>query len=226
MLDLVPLTRALSSLGALDPGGPRVKLFVPPGGNSTLRALGCAFARPPEHLEGASEGSLKIVSVDLFSEFLDLAEYSPDRPLRFGGLDVQVVPMRHVGSAFEPLDTRSNAYGMRITDGESVLAYTGDTGDDPGLDTLAHDADLLLCEASLRTEDPDTTGRHGHLTATQTGQIAARNGVGKLLLTHFAYPPRDAAGDYRYGDLVALASKEFDGPVEAVEVGNSYKIGV
>ena len=226
ILDLVPLTRALSRLGALNPEGPSVKLIVPPGGNSTLRALGFAFARPQAHLQGAGESNLKIMSVDLFSDFFDLAEYDPDHPLRFGGLEVQVVPMRHVGSAFEPLDTRSNAYGFRITDGESVLAYTGDTGDNPGLETLARDADVLLCEAFLRSDDPGTTGPHDHLTASQTGQIAARNGVGKLLLTHFLHPPHDAAGDYHYADLAEIASKEFDGTVEAVEVGSTYKIGV
>ena len=208
MLDLLPLTRTLRNLGALQPGGPRVKLLVPPGGNSTLRALGFAFAKPLEHMEGASDEEMKIQSVNLFTHFFDLAEHDPDRILRFGGLEVQLVSMRHVGGGFEPIDTKSKAFGMRITDGRAVLAYTGDTGDNPGLDVLARDADILLSEASMRDEVPDITGRHGHLTAAQAGRIAARNGVGRLILTHFVYPLPYNVRPYTYNDLVALASEE------------------
>ncbi|MDP6402644.1 MAG: MBL fold metallo-hydrolase [SAR202 cluster bacterium] len=207
VLDLMPYTRTLNRAGALKPGGPRVKLFPPPGGNAVLRTIAFAFAKPPEVLEGASEETKKLSTADLFSNMFDLAEYDPHGSLSFGGLDVSFVPMRHAGSAC----------GMRITDGTSVLAYTGDTGDCPGLAELARDADILLSEASLREFDPDTSGRHGHLTPAEAGRVAAQAGVKRLLLTHMSRSEPEWCAE-----MVALASAEFDGPVEAVSPDDRY----
>ena len=39
------------------------------------------------------------------------------------------------------------AYGFRITAGDAVLAYSGDTDACEALDDLARGADLFLCEA-------------------------------------------------------------------------------
>jgi len=172
-----------------------------------LRTIAFAFAKPPEVLEGASEETKKLSTADLFSNMFDLAEYDPDGSLSFGGLDVSFVPMRHAGSA----------YGMRITDGTSVLAHTGDTGDCPGLDTLARDADILLSEASLREFDPDTSGRHGHLTPGEAGRAASRSGVKRLLLTHMSR----SDPEWR-AEMVALASEELDGPVKAASPDDRY----
>lgn len=207
VLDLMPYTRTLNKAGALKPKGPRVKLFPPPGGNAVLRTLAFAFAKPPEVLEGASEATKKLGSADLFSNIFDLAEYNPDQSLSVGGLDVVFVPMRHVGSA----------YGMRITDGTSVLAYTGDTGACDGLYTLARNADILLSEASLKEFDPDTSRRHGHLTPTEAGQVASRSGAKRLLLTHMSRCDPEWKAE-----MVALASAEFDGPIEAVSPDDRY----
>jgi ribonuclease BN (tRNA processing enzyme) len=210
VLDLMPYTRTLYKAGALTPGGPRVKLFSPPGGTTVLRTIAFAFAKPPEVLEGAAEETKKLSTADLFSNLFDLDEYDPDESLRFGGLDVSFVPMRHVGSA----------YGMRITDGTSVLAYTGDTGDCEGLDTLARDADILLSEASLRDFDPDTSVRHGHLTPAEAGRVASRSRVNRLLLTHMSRNDPDWQVE-----MVGLASAEFSGTVEAVSPDDKFVIG-
>src|SRR5205823_13316759 len=138
ILDLLPYTRVLRTAGQGASGEPafappegaggacpaptsgrrRVKLFAPPGGAAVLRALAGVFAKPPEQLAGAPAATVRFSGPALFAEFFELAEYDPAATIRVGGLEVSFVPMRHVGSAF----------GMRVTDGATLLAYTGDTG--------------------------------------------------------------------------------------------------
>ncbi|SEN60522.1 MBL fold metallo-hydrolase [Actinacidiphila rubida] len=107
------------------------------------------------------------------------------------------------------------AYGFRVEQGGSVLAYSGDTGPCASLKTLAEGADLFLCEASFthgKEDIPDL-----HLNGREAGQAATRAGAGRLVLTHI--PPwtnpsvslRDAQGAY-------------DGPVELAKAGAVYEI--
>ena len=75
------------------------------------------------------------------------------------------------------------AYGFRITAGDAVLAYSGDTDACEALDDLARGADLFLCEAGyIEGRDDRFTGVH--LTGRRAGEAAARAGVGHLALTH------------------------------------------
>ncbi|GAA3392741.1 hypothetical protein GCM10020369_55550 [Cryptosporangium minutisporangium] len=83
--------------------------------------------------------------------------------------------------------------GVRLSAGQTVLAYTGDTGPDPLLAELGRDADLYIREAT------DRPGRNGEsarnlLTSAEAGRWATRAGARRLLLTHF-WPgnDRDAA---------------------------------
>ena len=107
------------------------------------------------------------------------------------------------------------AYGVRVTAAGRTLAYTGDTGPCPALDTLAGEASLLLSEASFRDggENPDAL----HLTGRQAGEVAARNGVPRLVITHV--PPW-----YAPADMVAEARMVFDGELSAARPGLSYDI--
>ena len=77
--------------------------------------------------------------------------------------------------------------------------------------TLADDADLLVCESTFADADAALADDYGHLTAGQAGQIAARAGARRLVLTHFsqryddaAQHLRDAAAAYD-GDIVLAA---------------------
>ena len=105
------------------------------------------------------------------------------------------------------------AFGLRISAHGRVLAYTGDTGPCAALDVLTRDADLLLAEASFRHGDPNPDDVH--LTGREAGEVAARNGVRRLVVTHV--PPWYAAAD-----MVAEAVEVYDGPVAAAEPGASY----
>ena len=80
--------------------------------------------------------------------------------------------------------------GYRVeADGRSV-AISGDTIPCEGLDNLARGADVLvqccyLADAEVTNPHLERLARFTLATGSQVGKIAARAGVGKLVLTHF-----------------------------------------
>ena len=103
--------------------------------------------------------------------------------------------------------------GVAISDGTSSFVYTADTGYCSDLVGHAGGADLILAEASLMGEDADVAANVGHLTAGQAGELAARAGAHKLVLTHFSpeYDPmllRQQAEKVFPGDVIP--AKEFE----------------
>jgi ribonuclease BN (tRNA processing enzyme) len=107
------------------------------------------------------------------------------------------------------------AYGIRVTAGGRTLAYTGDTGPCDALDRLADRADLLLAEASFHhgaANPPDV-----HLTGHQAGEVAARNGVPQLVITHV--PPW-----YDVAEMLREAHGTYAGDVTAAVPGASYSV--
>ena len=97
----------------------------------------------------------------------------------FEGFTVETLPMAH----------RPESIGYRITgdDGRTVV-YSGDTDVCDNMVTLAHGADVLICESAF----PDDLKVPGHLTPSQAGELAASANVPRLVLTHF-YPECDQA---------------------------------
>jgi ribonuclease BN (tRNA processing enzyme) len=83
------------------------------------------------------------------------------------------------------------------------------------LDRLADGADLLLAEASFR--HGDTNPDDLHLTGRDAGEVAARNGVPRLVITHVP-PWYDAA------EMVAEARTTYDGDATAAVPGASYRL--
>jgi ribonuclease BN (tRNA processing enzyme) len=111
----------------------------------------------------------------------------------FGSFRIRSAPVAH--------NPESLAYRVTGPGGGSVV-YSGDTDYSQNLIRLAENADLLVCEASL----PDEQKVDGHLTPSLAGEIAARAGVRKLVLTHF-YPECDAV------DAAAQCRRAYDGPL-------------
>lgn len=107
-------------------------------------------------------------------------------------------------------------YGFRISWGGASLAYTGDSGPCPALDELADGVDVLLSEASW-THTPDRLPGL-HLSGREAGELAARAGVGRLLITHV--PPWTSRED-----VLKEAQSAFDGPCELVVEGGRYEVG-
>ena len=83
-----------------------------------------------------------------------------------------------------PVNHTPQSIGLRIEDmAGRTIVYSGDTGYCEGIVDLATGADLLILESSF----PEGKEVQGHLTPSQAGDIAARSGIKRLLLTHF-YP--------------------------------------
>ena len=106
--------------------------------------------------------------------------------------------------------------GVRLTAEGLTVAYTGDTGPDPRLRDLAHEADLFIAEASdrlQRSDVPPARPRSGmHLTAHDAGAAAQAGGARRLLLTHF-WPGNDRESSRRE------AAEVFDGEVLLADEG-------
>lgn len=108
------------------------------------------------------------------------------------------------------------AYAMRISVGDKVLAYTGDSGVTPVLTEIASNADLLLSEASFLegVENPPAL----HLTGLDAAKLADEAGVKRLVLTHMP-----AWHDHER--IIADAhSGPFNGPIHVAEAGATYRI--
>lgn len=69
--------------------------------------------------------------------------------------------------------------------GQSV-AFVMDTRWCDAALSLADGVDLLVCESTFLHADADLAERYGHLTARQAGELAARAGARRLVLTHFS----------------------------------------
>src|SRR5581483_6927096 len=113
--DLVPWTFG----AAFGPGRstPKPELWLPPGGEERLRAFG---------------GPLAFTS--MLSQAFEVHEYG-DAVFTAAGFEVTPVRLAH----YDQL-----TFGLRVSDGASILAYSGDTAPTAALADLAQDADLFL----------------------------------------------------------------------------------
>ena len=105
--------------------------------------------------------------------------------------------------------------GSRITIGDTVVAFTGDTAPTPEIDGLAADADLLICDPTwLESQRP--LPADVHCTGAEAGRAAASAGARRLLITHVS-PYNDpqavadeAATHYDGEVIVAVDLMEID----------------
>jgi ribonuclease Z len=92
-----------------------------------------------------------------------------------------------------------------------IVAFIMDTGVCAAAVKLAADADLLVIESTFLSTEHELAVESGHLTAAQAGQIAARAGVRRLVLTHFSQRYRELA------PFVQEAAKHFTGDIRLAE---------
>lgn len=120
------------------------------------------------------------------------------RPAFDGAIDLRPLPvaagltLAGLACRFARTDHPIPCWAMRITDGQRVLVYTGDTGVGTDLAPFAAGADLLLAEATYSEATGQARAAFGHMTGAEAAQLARRAGVGRLLLTHLN-PTADAA---------------------------------
>ncbi len=108
----------------------------------------------------------------MFENAFELREFEPGVPFSAAGFEVEARPVQHYGL---------EAYGFRVREPESgaLLAYSGDAAPGEGLREIAADADLFLCEATLRDGNSE-----GELRGHASAQEAVGCTDGPILLTH------------------------------------------
>ncbi|CCH31042.1 MBL fold metallo-hydrolase [Actinosynnema sp. NPDC047251] len=201
--DLLPIGKSLLTRLVEVPGGPAadaetfrpVPLYVPGGARELFRRWSALFPVTTMPLLDKA-----------FEVAFDVREYRPGDRFTVGDCTAELRELRHV---------QPNC-GIRLTSAGGSLAYTGDTGPTPVLAELAAGADVLLAEATLTRSDVTA---HGHLSGADAGRAAARAGVGRLVLTHFA----SVEPDWLSG-LAGAASREFAGPVTLAEPGMTLAV--
>ncbi len=154
--DLVPWVWGASFGPGRD--APPPDLWLPPDGTVQIDHLGMHFGRE-----------------DMFHDAFSVREYSEGRPFAAAGMTVTPHRVLHYD-----LQT----YGLRIDDGERVLAYSGDTGPSDALVELARDVDLFLCEATLASGAAEANGARGHLSVEEAVAAFTASGARRLVLTH------------------------------------------
>jgi ribonuclease BN (tRNA processing enzyme) len=190
VLDLLPLSGEIVRVLV---GDRRIDLHVPAGGGrDVLNALDAAFPR------GRSGTATR------FDETFTLREYGPDDTLRIADLELTFAPTAHPQPCF----------AIRLTDGRTVVVYGADGAPSEAVEELAAGADLLVLEATL-LDDEAAAAEHGHMTAGQAGELAARADAGQLLLTHLL----PGAGFV----FARLAARAFDGAVDLAREGWTYE---
>ena len=133
---------------------PQPELWVPPGGTEKIRAI--------EDMLGARA----------ILEAFVVREYEGGTPFEAAGYEVTPVQVLH----YDQL-----TFGMRVSDGERTLAYSGDSAPSPALADLARDADLFICEATLAKPEPEL---RGHLTEQEALAAYQDSGAKRLLIVH------------------------------------------
>ena len=88
------------------------------------------------------------------------------------GLNIATMPVRH------PVPCRA----LRLTDGEKVLVFTGDTNDCEGLGDFSRHADVLLADAAFLSQE--WTDQKPHMSAAGAARLAESAEAGMLYLTH------------------------------------------
>ena len=171
--DLVPWVWG-STLG---PGteADQPQLWVPPEGREMLSSIGGRLGRP-----------------NMFEDAFDLREYTDGEPFEAAGFEVTPHRVLH----YDLL-----AFGFRASANGTVVGYSGDSGPSNGLEELARNADLFVCEATLLQTNPEG-GTRGHLSADEANDAFKASGAKRLLLTHRPFErPLDGSFEQAYDGM-------------------------
>ncbi len=168
-------------------------------------------ARPALHLPpGGEAAGSRVTGVfdteDLLARAFEVSEYDPRETLEIGAFGLRFCAMPHYVDSF--------AVEFTDPDGRRFV-YGSDSCPNDAIVEFAHDADLVMLEATLPR--PERTGIRGHLTPGEAGDHAARAGAKHLVLTHIS------------DELDALWARDeaaavFEGAVEVAEEGAVYDV--
>ncbi|WP_068676634.1 MBL fold metallo-hydrolase [Oceanobacillus sp. Castelsardo] len=130
--------------------------------------------------------------------------YSPNEELQIGPFTITFLRTKHPVPCF----------GMRITDGESVVVYTADSSYQEEWGTFAKDADLLITDCNYYAGLDGS--KAGHMNSEEAGRIAGIASVKQLLLSHLP----------QYGDreqLITEARQYYTGEIQLAKEGLTWR---
>jgi ribonuclease BN (tRNA processing enzyme) len=153
--DLVPWTFGSMFGPGRDVEPPQ--LWLPPGGKEELGRFG-----------------EKLGFAGMFDAF-DLREYVEGESFAADGLTITPVRVPHY---------QLQTYALRVTDGNATLAYSGDSAPSRHLAEVGRDADLFLCEATLKEGREGDDGLRGHLSAEEAMAAFEESGAKRLVIIH------------------------------------------
>ncbi len=140
-----------------------------------------------------------------------------DRPGRFDAVEAERLGVEP-GPDFGRLQRGEVVDGVRPEQviGEDRpgrrIVLSGDTAPCQGVEAFAHDADVLVHEATFLTDEVIRARETGHSTAAQAAEIARDAGVRLLALTHLStrYFPREVREEATAIFPGAVVPRDFD----------------
>jgi ribonuclease BN (tRNA processing enzyme) len=160
----------------------------------------------PPGWAGRLAGFFQQESADFLDGIFEVHELYDGHRLELNGLELLSRAVRH--------DIES--YALRASYRGGTLVYSGDSGPCAALDELATGADVLLCEADA-DRWPEGT-EQVHMTPEDTGALARRAGVGRLIVTH-------AGPTLTLPVAAQRAAAVFPGPTLTAREDDSHPIG-
>jgi ribonuclease BN (tRNA processing enzyme) len=174
------------------------------------------------------------------ADSVKVIELSDGAQVEIGGLKVTAAANSHFDHPGPRLAKEPQSLSYRFDLGPRSVTYTGDTGPSDAVTRLAQGSDMLVSEvialepiiAAIRASRPDMSDelfgqmrRHlstHHITATDIGTMAAKAGVKRVVLTHFAAPPGPIA---RFAKpFRADIARNYRGPVALAQDLSSFEV--
>jgi ribonuclease BN (tRNA processing enzyme) len=157
--DLVPWT--FGSMFGPGRDVPPPQLWLPPGGKAELEQFG-----------------VRLGFAGMFDAF-EISEYVEGESFEADGLTITPIRVPHY---------QLQTYALRVSDGKTTLAYSGDSAPSPQLAEVGRDADMFLCEATLaQSREGGADGLRGHLSADEAIAAFEDSGARRLLIIHRPY---------------------------------------
>ncbi len=137
-------------------------------------------------------GEVNLITPEVYLNFLEqlIEKLITDAPYTIKYIGVSNGSEVNIGeyiiSTFEVNHSIYNV-GCKVYVDDRIVGYSSDTRYCNGLEKIALDTDLLICEASFPSKMRDKAFSIGHLTPIDALRVAKTSNVKQLILTHIGF---------------------------------------